>query len=59
MFELMHTPALLGWVKRVRHRNCADKYDLIEPSDLIGFGYNLNDAQDRLKCWILENIFCG
>ena len=33
--------------------NCADKYNLIELSDLIGFGYELNDTEDGLKCWIM------
>ena len=58
MFELVHTADLLDWVKRVRHSNCADKYDLIELSDLIGFGYDLSDTQASLKCWIMGFIFC-
>ena len=36
--------------KRVTHCNCADKYNLIEHSDLIGFGYDLSDTQDGLRC---------
>ena len=42
MFDLMHAHVLLGWV------NCADKDILIELSELIGFGYDLSDTQDRL-----------
>ena len=26
-------------------------YNLIGLSDLIGFGYDLSDTQDGLKCW--------
>ena len=33
--------------------NCADKYNLIELCDLIGFGYDLNDTEDGLKFWIM------
>ena len=47
----MHT--LIFWVglgKKVRQRNCADKYNSIELSDLIGFGYDLSDTQDGPKC---------
>ena len=52
----MHTPfILLG--KTVRHCHCADKYDFIELSDLIGFGYDLSDTQDGLKCWRMGFIF--
>ena len=29
---------------------CADEYNLIELCDLIGFGYDLSDTQDELKC---------
>ena len=57
MFDIMHTPGLLGWVKKVRHRNCADKYNLIELSDLIGFGYDLSDTQDGFQCWRMGSIF--
>ena len=35
------------------------KYMLIELSDLIGFGYDLSDTQDGLKCWKIWFIFCG
>ena len=38
-FDLMHTPDFLGWV-----RTCT----LMDLSELIGFGYDLNDAQDGL-----------
>ena len=48
MFDLMLTPDGLGWVK---DRNCADKYILIEHIDLIGFGYDLSDTQNGLRCW--------
>ena len=37
--------------------NCAD--NLIELSDLIGFGYDLSDTQDGLECWRMGIIFCG
>ena len=42
MFDLVHTPDLLGWV------NCADKAILIDLSELIGYGYDLSDTQNRL-----------
>ena len=58
MFDIMHTPGLLGWVKD-QTLNCADKYNLIELSDLIGFGFDLSDTQDGLKCWRMGIIFCG
>ena len=51
MFDLMHPFALLGWVKRSDIEIGADKYILIELSDLIGFGYDLSDTQDGLRCW--------
>ena len=47
MFVIMQTPGLLG-LKKVRQWNCADKYNLIELSDLIGFGYDLSDTQAGL-----------
>ena len=50
----MHTPDL-----KVRHWNCADKCNLIELSDLIGFSYDLSDTHDGLKCWGMGFIFCG
>ena len=37
--------------KKARHSYSADKYNLIELSDLIGFGYGLSDTKDGLKCW--------
>ena len=44
----------------LKGQNCADKYNLIELSDLIGFGYDLSDTQDGLKCWrIGVFFFCG
>ena len=58
MFDIMHTPGLLGLVKK-SDIDCADKYSLNELSDLIGFGYDLSDTQDGLKCWRMEVIFCG
>ena len=45
----MHTPDLLCW-KKVRHGNVADKYILIELSELIGSEYDLSDTQDGLRC---------
>ena len=32
---------------------------MIELSDLIGFGYDLSDTQDGLKCLRMDFIFCG
>ena len=32
---------------------------MIELSDFIGFGYDLSDTQDGLKCWRIGIIFCG
>ena len=52
MFDIMHTIDLLGWVKG-QTLNCADKYNLIVLSDLIGFGYDLSDTQDGLGNYIL------
>ena len=43
----------------VGHGSCADNYNLIELSDLIGFGYDVSDTQDGLKCWKMGFIFCG
>ena len=34
-------------------------YNLIELSDLIGFGYDLSDTQDGLKCYRMGFILCG
>ena len=45
MFDNLHTPGLLGWVKG-QTLNCADKYNLIELNDLIGFSYDLSDTLD-------------
>ena len=60
LFDIRHTPGLLGWVKRtgmeiVRYL----KYNLIDLSDLIGFGYYLSDTQGELECWRMGFIFCG
>ena len=49
MFDLMHTPDLLVWVKRLDIDIVQGKYMLIELNDLIGFGYDLSDTQDGLK----------
>ena len=51
MSGLMLTPDGLLWIKCVRHCNCADKYILIEHSDLVGFCYDLSDTQDELRFW--------
>ena len=32
---------------------------MIELSDLIGFGYDLSDTKDGLKCWRMGIVFCG
>ena len=48
------------WVVYKGHTlNCADKYNLIKLSALIGFVYDLSDTQDGLKCWRKGIIFCG
>ena len=39
MFDLTHTLLPFGLGKTVTHWICADKFILIELSDLIGFGY--------------------
>ena len=48
MFDIMHTPSLFGL------GNCADKCNLNELSDLIGFRYDLGATQD----WRMGFIFC-
>ena len=52
----MHTPGLLGWVKM-------PDIETVQLSiiglNLIGFGYDLSDIQDGLKCWRMGFIFCG
>ena len=45
----MHTFYLFGWVKRFRHCNFVDKYNLIERSDLIAFGYDRSDPEMDLN----------
>ena len=40
----MHIPDLLGWVKR-------SDIEIVQISILIGFGYDLSDTQDGLRCW--------
>ena len=56
MFDIMHTPDLLGWVKM-------PDIDTVQISiillNLISFGYDLSDIQDGLKCWRMGFIFCG
>ena len=49
MFDLMLTPDFLSWVKR-SDIEIVPKSFLIEPSGLIGVGYNLSDTQDGLRC---------
>ena len=44
MFDHMHTPGLLGLVKR-------SDIEIVPLSILIGFGYDLSDSQDGLRCW--------
>ena len=53
----MHTPDVLGWVKRSSDIEIAQISNLIELSDLIGFDYDLSDTQDGLKCWWMGFIF--
>ena len=50
MFDLMHTPTLLGWVNR-SIIEFVYKTILIELSDLIGFVYGRSDTQEGLRCW--------
>ena len=44
LFDLIHTPDLLGWAKRSDNEivpiKCAGNYILLELSDLIGFVYD-------------------
>ena len=44
MFDLMHTPGLLGWINR-------SDIEIVQISILIGFGYDLSDTQDGLRYW--------
>ena len=56
MFDIMSPLAF--WVGlKGQPLNCAD--NLIELSDLLGFGYDLSDTQDGLDCWRMGIIFCG
>ena len=51
-FDLMHTPDLLGCVKRSDIEIVQIlKYILIELSELIFFGYDLSDTQDGPTFW--------
>ena len=44
MLDLMHIPGIFGWVRR-------SDIEIVQISILIGFGYDLSDAQDGLGCW--------
>ena len=46
MFDIMHIPGFLGWVKRSDIEIV--QISIIELSDLIGFGYDPSDTQDVL-----------
>ena len=52
----MHTPGFLGWVKM-------PDIETVQISiiwrNLIGFGNDLSEIQDGLKCWRMRFIFCG
>ena len=48
--DLRHTPDLLGWIKRSDIEFFADKYILIELSELIAIDYDLSDTSDGLRC---------
>ena len=50
----MHTPVILGWVKR-------SDIEIVQISTIwiIGFGYGLSDIQDGLRCWRMGFIVCG
>ena len=56
MFDVMHTPGLLGWVQMPDIETV--QISIIQ-LNLIGFGYDLSDIQDGLKCWRMGFIFCG
>ena len=47
----MHTPDLLGGVKMSDIEIVQISIFLIELSEFIGFGYDLDDTQDGLRCW--------
>ena len=52
---ILCTPGHFGLGKKAIHWSCADKYILIEHSDLLFFDYGLSDIQDGLRClrnWI-------
>ena len=51
VFDLMHTPDLLGGVKMSDIEIVQISIFLIELSEFIGFGYDLDDTQDGLRCW--------
>ena len=55
MFDILHTPDLLGWVKRSDIEIVL--ISLIELSDLIGFGYDLSDTQDGLSVGEWDQYF--
>ena len=56
MSDIMHT--LTFWVGYKGHTlNCEDKYNLIELSDLIGFGYDLMDfSVEEWELYFVVNI---
>ena len=54
MFDLMHTPDILGWVKR-------SDIEIVQ-INIIWLNlmtWSLSDYQDGLKCWRIGFIFCG
>ena len=54
MFDLMHTPVILGWVKW-------KDIEIVQISIicLICFGYDLSYTQDGLTCWRMGFICYG
>ena len=46
----LYNPLIFRLGEKVRHGNCADMYNLIELSDLIGFDNDLSHTQDGQTC---------
>ena len=56
MFDIIHTPGLLGWVKMPDIETVTIGIIWL---NLIGFGYDQSVIQDGHKCWKMGFIFCG
>ena len=58
-FDLLHTPDLLGWLKKTVIEIVEISTILLKTSELIVFGYDLSDTQDGLRClYFVVNILC-